>query len=46
MRGKIRTLEGSGGLNYAASYPKQGKKDEAEDIKKQLEEAGASVTLK
>ena len=29
MRGKIRTLEGSGGLNYAASYPKQGKKDEA-----------------
>ena len=32
MRGKIRTLEGSGGLNYAASYPKQRKKDEAKRI--------------
>ena len=29
MRGKIKALEGSGSLNYAANYPKQGKKDEA-----------------
>ena len=28
MRGKIKALEGSGSLNYAANYPKQ-KKDEA-----------------
>ena len=29
MRGKIKALEGSGSLNYAANYPKQRKRDEA-----------------
>ena len=42
MRGKIKTLEGSGSLNYAASYPKQRKKDEARidlnDLLKRVEE--------
>ena len=32
MRGKIKTLEGSSSLSYAASYPKQRKKDEAKRI--------------
>ena len=42
MRGKIKALEGSGSLNYAANYPKKRKKDEARidlnDLLKRVEE--------